>query len=135
MKSIPKIMKFMTTAPHTINPKLTLAQAEKMMNEYNIRHLPVLEGGKLIGILSDRDLKMVMAFKDVDPEKVTVEEACTFDPITVSPDAPLDEVVARMAEKRIGSVLVVDNNKLVGIYTWVDALKSFHEILNQRFHH
>lgn len=93
-----------------------------------------MQGGKLIGIVSDRDLKMVMAFKDVDPNKVTVEEACTFDPITVSPEAPLDEVVSLMAEKRIGSVLVVDNHKLVGIYTWVDALKAMHEILHQRFH-
>lgn len=134
MKAMPKIMKFMTTSPHTINASLTLAQAEKMMQEHHIRHLPVLHGGKLIGILSDRDLKMVMAFKDVDPKKVTVEEACTFDPITVSPEAPLDEVVSLMAEKRIGSVLVVDNNKLVGIYTWVDALKSMYEILHQRFH-
>lgn len=134
MKAIPKIMKFMTTSPHTVNASLSLAQAEKMMQEHRIRHLPVLQGGKLIGIVSDRDLKMVMAFKDVDPNKVTVEEACTFNPITVSPEAPLDEVVSLMAEKRIGSVLVVDNHKLVGIYTWVDALKAMHEILHQRFH-
>jgi len=134
MKAIPKIMKFMTTSPHTVNASLSLAQAEKMMQEHRIRHLPVLQGGKLIGIVSDRDLKMVMAFKDVDPNKVTVEEACTFDPITVSPEAPLDEVVSLMAEKRIGSVLVVDNHKLVGIYTWVDGLKAMHEILHQRFH-
>jgi acetoin utilization protein AcuB len=135
MKSMPKVMKFMTTNPVTINAQLTLAQAEKVMHERRIRHLPVLEGGKLIGVLSDRDLKMVLGFKDVDPNKVTVEEACTFDPITVSPQANLDEVVGMMAEKRIGSVLVVDNGKLVGIYTWVDALRTMHEILNQRFHH
>ncbi len=135
MKTMPKIMKFMTSHPHTINSHLSLAQAEKMMSEYHIRHLPVLEGGKLIGLVSDRDLKMVMSFKDVDPVKVTVEEACTFDPITVSPESDLDEVVKLMAEKRIGSVLVADNNKLVGIYTWVDALNSMSEILNQRFHH
>lgn len=135
MKAIPKIMKYMTSDPLTINAQLTLAQAEKMMQEHKIRHLPVLEGGKLMGVVSDRDLKMVMAFKDVDPDRVTVEEACTFDPITVAPDANLDEVVATMANKRIGSVLVVDNHKLVGIYTWVDGLQALHEILNQRFHH
>lgn len=134
MKTMPTISKYMTTQPHTINSQLTLAQAEKVMNEYRIRHLPVLEGGKLIGVLSDRDIKMVSSFKDVDPTRVTVEEACTFDPITVSPNAPLDEVVSLMAEKRIGSVLVVDNHKLVGIYTWVDALRAFYEILHQRFH-
>lgn len=135
MKTMPKIMKFMTPDPVTVNSQLTLSQADKMMREHNIRHLPVLEGGRLIGVVSDRDLKMVMSFKDVNPEVVTVEEACTFDPIKVSPEAPLDEVVVMMAEKRIGSVLVVDNSKLVGIYTWVDGLKSMGEILNQRFHH
>ncbi|MCS6838514.1 MAG: CBS domain-containing protein [Bdellovibrionaceae bacterium] len=134
MKAMPKIMKFMTPNPHTVNAHLTLAQAEKMMLEHRIRHLPVLDGGRLIGVLSDRDIKMVSSFKDVDPNKVTVEDACTFDPITVSPEAPLDEVVLMMSEKRIGSVLVVDNHKLVGIYTWVDALRAMHEILNQRFH-
>jgi acetoin utilization protein AcuB len=134
MKAMPKIMKFMTTDPVTVNSQLTLAQAEKMMRENNFRHLPVLEGGKLLGVVSDRDLKMVMGFKDVDPNKVTVEEACTFDPITVKPDANLDEVVIMMAEKRIGSVLVMDNSRLVGIYTWVDGLRAMHEVLNQRFH-
>ena len=134
MKAMPKIMKFMTTDPHTVNSQLTLSQADKMMREHGIRHLPVLEGGRLMGIVSDRDLKMVMSFKDVNPEVVTVEEACSFDPITVSPETSLDAVVGMMAEKRIGSVLVVDNQKLVGIYTWVDALQSMHEILNQRFH-
>jgi len=133
MKAMPKIMKFMTHDPITVNAQLTLAQAEKMLREHNIRHLPVLEGGKLIGVVSDRDLKMILGFKDVDANRVTVEEACTFDPITVSPESNLDDVVSLMAEKKIGSVLVTDNNKLVGIYTWVDALRAMQEILNQRF--
>lgn len=125
----------MTTTPITINGELPLQQAIDTMNSNGIRHLPVLKNGKIIGILSDRDVKMVLGFKDIDPQKVTVEEACTFDPLSVSPEAPLDEVVTLMAEKKIGSVLIVDNHKLVGIFTWIDALQALAEILNQRFHH
>ncbi len=135
MKSVPTIEKFMTTAPHTIGSDQSLAKAEKMMSEYQIRHLPVLEAGKLVGILSDRDVKMVESFKDVNPETVAISEACNEDVYMVSPKAPLNEVCAEMAMHKYGSVLVVDNHKLVGIFTWVDALKAFNELLDTRLKH
>lgn len=134
MKAMPVISKFMTTSPHTINSDLTLDKAEHMMREFSIRHLPVLHDGKLVGILSDRDVKLVESFKDVDPRTVKVEEAYTPDPFIVSPHAPIDEVCRQMAEKKIGSVLVVDNHKFVGIFTWVDGLNALGDLLNQRFH-
>lgn len=135
MKSIPTIEKYMTTAPHTIGSDQTLAKAERLMSEFRIRHLPVLEGGKLVGILSDRDLKMVESFKDVDAEKVKISEAFCEDIYMVSPKAPLNEVCAEMSLHKYGSVLVVDNHKLVGIFTWVDALRAFDELLQTRLSH
>lgn len=134
MKSMPTIQKYMTMAPHTIGAEQSLAKAEKFMREYGIRHLPVLQGGRLVGILSDRDVKLVETFRDVDPEKVTVEDAYTPDPYITRPDAPLDEVSTAMMERKYGCVLVADNKKLVGIFTWIDALRAMSEILNQRFH-
>lgn len=133
-KAMPSISKYMTTQPHTVNSEVSLAKAEEIMREHRIRHLPVLNAGKLVGILSDRDVKMVQTFKDVDPTKVKVEEACSSDPQTASPEARLDEVCIEMANHKYGCVLVVDNKKLVGIFTWIDALKAMQEILNQRFH-
>jgi acetoin utilization protein AcuB len=135
MKSIPTISKYMTTVPHTIGAEQTLEKAEKMMSEYRIRHLPVLSGGKLVGVLSDRDLKIVESFKDVDPSKVRVDEAYTPQPYVASPEANLSEVCAEMVLHKYGSVLVVDNNKLVGIFTWVDALRAFDELLSTRLKH
>jgi acetoin utilization protein AcuB len=125
----------MTSLPHTIGAEQTLAKAEKMMSEYRIRHLPVLQGGKLVGILSDRDVKLVESFKDVDAEKTKVDEAYTPDPYITSPGANLEEVCAQMATHRYSCVLVCDNNKLVGIFTWVDALKALDNLLTTRLKH
>ena len=135
MKAVPTIQKYMTMVPHTIGAEQSLAKAEKIMSDYRIRHLPVLSGGKLVGILSDRDVRLVESFKDVDPDKVTVEEALTPDPYITAPSASLSAVCAEMAAHKYGCVLVVDNNKLVGIFTWVDALKAFDELLETRLKH
>lgn len=132
MKSMPAIEKYMTTSPHSIGAEQPLIKAEKMMREFKIRHLPVLEGGKLIGIISDRDVKFIESFKDVNPETMTVSEACSEEPYIVSPKAPLNEVCSEMAQHKYGSVLVVDNNKLVGIFTWIDALLALNSLLETR---
>ncbi|NCN95286.1 MAG: CBS domain-containing protein [Bdellovibrionales bacterium] len=132
MKAIPNISKYMTELPHTIGSEQTLSKASTMMREYNVRHLPVLHGGKLMGILSDRDIKLVETFKDVDPEKVLVEEAYSPDPYVASPTSLLSEVCEQMASKKYGCALVVDNHKLVGIFTWIDALKALSSLLESR---
>jgi acetoin utilization protein AcuB len=134
MKSVPNIKKYMTMNPKTIGFDQTLKKAEKIMNEEKIRHLPVLNGGKLVGILSHRDIKIVTSFKDVDPAQITVEEAYTPDPYFTNPEAKLNEVVEMMASHKYGCVLVTDSNKLVGIFTWVDALNAMKELLDKRFH-
>ena len=132
MKAIPNVSKYMTTLPHTIGVEQTLSKAVSMMSELRVRHLPVLSGGNLIGILTDRDVKLVESFKDVDPEKVTVDEAYTPEPYIISPTSSLADVCAEMASKKYGCALVCDNKKLVGIFTWVDALNAFNELLETR---
>lgn len=135
MKSIPTIQKYMTVLPHTIGADQSLAKAEKMMTELHVRHLPVLDGGKLVGILTDRDVRLVESFKDVDPEKVTVDEAYSPEPYITEPGAPLNKVCAEMANHKFGCALVVDNHKLVGIFTWVDALKALDHLMETRLKH
>jgi acetoin utilization protein AcuB len=83
-------------------------------------------------MISDRDLALIETLRDVDATKVTVEEAMTQAPYTVSPDASLDEVVATMAEHRYGSAIVMDNGKVVGVFTTVDALMALSELLQTR---
>lgn len=131
-KPIPTIQKYMTTTPHSIGVEQPLSRAHTMMREHGIRHLPVLHGGKLMGILTDRDLRLVESLAGVDPTKVTVEDAMSTFVYAVSPETPLDEVVGTMGEAKYGSAVVMQNDKVVGIFTTVDACRAFAELLQTR---
>lgn len=128
-RSIPKISVYMTTEPHTIGADQTMAHAHAVMREHRIRHLPVLSAQHLVGIVSVGDLHMVETLSEVDPTKVRVDEAMTQDVYTVSPDAPLDEVVHQMAMHKYGSAVVIDNGHVVGVFTTVDACRAFADML------
>ncbi len=125
----PTIRKFMTASPHTIGQEQTLVVAHRMMQENHVRHLPVLEGGKLVGVLSQRDLHLIETLRDVDPKTATVEEAMTMDVYVTSPSTPLDEAVRVMAEHKYGSAIVVDRGKIAGIFTTIDALEALAGLL------
>jgi acetoin utilization protein AcuB len=132
MKPIPTISKFMTTSPHSIDAGQTLARAEAVMREHHIRHLPVLRGGKLAGVVTDRDMHLVESLKDVDPRLVKVEDAMSDSVYAVAPEAPLDEVVGEMGGRKYGSVVVMQNEKVVGIFTTVDVCRAFADLLHSR---
>jgi len=119
----------MTSSPITIGRSQSLADAARRMHEHHIRHLPVLEGGYLFGILSERDIDLVEALPDVDPDKVTVEEAMTQDPYTVAPGTPVREVVGAMAQHKYGTAVVMEEGRVVGIFTTVDAMRLLAAVL------
>ena len=110
-----------------------LYQALEMMGEKGIRHLPIVEDGKLLGILSDRDLQKHMSatFGSADEKSgdrllmlKTAEELMTKAPITVRPDTALKEVVHILVERKFGAVPVVDEAGMaVGIITSIDLLR------------
>jgi len=125
----PTIARFMTRAPHTIGQEQTLAAAHRMMRAHSIRHLPVLDGGKLVGILSQRDLHFIETLKDVDPEQVSVREAMSQDVFAVEPQASLESVAADMAKRKYGCAVVIDNTHVAGVFTTVDALEALHALL------
>jgi len=131
-KPIPPISKYMTTTPVTVTGDTTLAEAAEIMQKRSIRHLPVVDEQKLLGVLSDRDVKFVETFSDVNPTKITVEETMTGNPYSVTPDTPLDEVALTMAEQRYGSAMVVQNGHVVGIFTTVDACRCLAELFETR---
>lgn len=121
-KPIPPISKYMTPAPFTIGKDDTLAKALETMREHHIRHLPVVHEGKLVGLLSDRDLKLLRTLRGVDPNSQHVEDAMTPGVYAVQGVTPLDKVASEMAEHKYGSAVVMDGEKIAGIFTTVDAL-------------
>lgn len=123
-KIIPRIGQFMTPLPHTIEFDQPLARAHELMRQHHIRHLPVMQNGKLLGLVSIRDLHLIETLRDVDPDEVPVEDAMAEEPYTVSPDEPLDAVAAIMADHKLGSAVVVEGGRVQGIFTTVDALRA-----------
>ncbi len=126
---IPQIRKFMTTTPFTIESEQTMAQAHMLMENEQIRHLPVLSGGKLVGVITQSDLHLVQALSAVDPNQVPVEAVMTRDVYVVAPDTPVDEVVNEMARHKYGSTIVVDHHAVVGVFTIVDVCRAFADVL------
>jgi acetoin utilization protein AcuB len=133
-KAIPEIKKFMTYNPKTIEPSKTISEAQSVMKTENIRHLPVVDEGKIVGIISDRDVKLLLGLVLSTPQSIKVRDILHSTVFSVHPDAPIDQVVDEMASKHYGCALVEDNGKLVGIFTTIDALKAVSDICHQRYH-
>src|SRR3569832_507271 len=75
VRQFPAVRQYMTLAPHTIGCDRTIAEAHELMRTHNIRHLPVLDSGRVVGVVSERDLTLVSSLPGVDAGKVAVEEA------------------------------------------------------------
>lgn len=126
------IADYMTASPHSIGYDQPLMQAHQVMREHHIRHLPVLNGGHLVGILSDRDLAFIENLKDVDAAKVRVDDAMTPTPYSVKKSARLGQVAREMAEHRYGSAVVMESDHVVGVFTTVDALRALADACDEK---
>jgi acetoin utilization protein AcuB len=132
MKHMPQVQKFMTPMPHTVGIDIPLKTAMGLMREYNVRHLPVQDAGHLVGILTDRDIKLASSFQDAANFKVV--EVMSPEPYTVAPEVPLDRVVIEMAAHKYGCAIVKQpNGKIVGIFTAVDGLRVLGELLKTNY--
>lgn len=119
----------MTPVPLTIDPSLSLHDAADRMFSHTIRHLPVVDEGHLVGLLSERDITLIDSLPGVERSTVKVGEAMKTQVYTEAPDATIEAVVATMAEKRLGSVVVVEAGNVVGIFTAVDAMRLLSDVL------
>lgn len=126
----------MTTNVITIPSNTSLAEARRVMEAHHVRRIPVVDRGMLVGIVTRDQLdrigpSQISSFNIHDLtrllNKVTVKDVMTKNPITVSPDATVEEGVTLAQEKKIGALLVVDEGRLVGIATTNDF---FYKILN-----
>jgi CBS domain-containing protein len=112
----------MTPQPHTIGREQTLEVAHRMMRDNGVRHLPVLERGELVGVLTQRDLYFLETINGVKLEEDVVSDAMSADSYVVAPGDPLPKVAATMANRRLGCAVVVERGRVIGIFTAMDAL-------------
>lgn len=131
----------MTANPVCVIPDTPIPEALELMKKRKIRRLPVTEGQKLVGIVTQLDLMRVSPSPATSLSifeihylisRMTVKEAMTKDPATISPDATIEEAALLMRERGIGGLPVVENGKVVGIITETDIFDSFIELLGIR---
>lgn len=99
------------------------------MQRDHIRHLPVLEGGVVIGMISQRDLGLLGAQAPGKLADVSVAEAMSSDPYIVAPSAPLRAVVATMANRRIGAAIIAEGGAVQGVFTTTDVVTILRQLL------
>src|SRR5919202_2083767 len=129
-----RVADWMTPDPVTIAPGATAGEALALMRQRRIRHLPVVDGGRLVGMLSDRDLRsalpsaVVLGELEDDPAASrSVVEIMTADPLTIPPSQPVEEAARLLTERRVGAVPVVEGARLLGILSADDLLRAFVE--------
>lgn len=129
MTDEPLIEDFMTLQPQAIEAHESIDTAKAMMTRFGIRHLPVTSDGVVVGMLSERDINLALGIETEGVGELPVADVCSERPYTVHPETPLREVVAVMARKHFGSAIVMENAKLVGIFTTVDACRALSELI------
>jgi acetoin utilization protein AcuB len=123
------IAEFMTKSPVLVERTATMASALRTMDQHGFRHLPVMAGGKLVGVVSERELKIVENMRGIDSAMCVVGDFIVGPPYSVSPTATLREVAREMAAHKYGSAVVVDDGKVVGLFTTTDALRALDSVL------
>jgi acetoin utilization protein AcuB len=131
VKRNPQVIAFMTPFPYSIDVDAPLAEAHALMRRHHFWHLPVTANGAIAGILTDRDIKLVLGpdFGNPDEHALRVRDAYVERPWVVPASTPVAIVARTMADNHIGSAIVTKNDKLVGIFTVTDACRALAEML------
>lgn len=127
---MPAVSRFMTREPYRIASTASLENARELMTAHGIRHLPVMESGKLLGLVSQNDLRIVQAVPGVDLENIDVSRVLTS-PTCVWGETSLDEVAEIMAKEKTDCVVVLGGHGVQGIFTSSDALRALGDILQR----
>ena len=124
----------MTPTPISVSPNTPVDEARTLMQQHRIRHLPVLDHGNLVGIVSDRDIRLALPSPATSLSvyeigylltRLTVAEIMTRGPLTIAPERPITEAVRRMLAHKVGALPVVAAGQLVGIVTRTNLLQAF----------
>ena len=110
-----KVRELMTNKPTTVEPETTLGEVATLMKQEDCGSIPVVQGGRLVGIVTDRDIVIRGIAAGVDPKTQRVSKVMSSDPVTVGPDEDIADAEKKMADRQIRRLPVVEGGKLVGI--------------------
>jgi CBS domain-containing protein len=119
--STKRVDQTMTPEPKAIAPLESVVEAAKLMRAENVGSLPVVESGRLVGMVTDRDIALRVVADAENASAITVGQIASSDPVTVKPDANLDEALGLMAKHQVRRMPVVQNDRLVGIVAQADV--------------
>lgn len=128
---MPPVSRYMTRGTVTVDADDRMIDAHELMRAHHFRHLPVIDNGRVVGVVSERDLHLLQHAASVDLYAIPVREAMSEPAFAVAPAAPLDEVVEQMHDRRCGSAIVVGATGVEGIFTTTDALRAFADVLHR----
>jgi acetoin utilization protein AcuB len=129
MFNIP-VEEYTTYNPITGTEEMSPDMLRNLMNTHGIRHLPIVRDAKVVGVISDRNLRFAQTLSEAHKIQITAADIMATDPVMVTSGAMLDEVAFVMSEKKIGSVIIIDEetSNFIGIFTLTDALNALIEI-------
>lgn len=116
------VYQWMTPLPFSIRRDETLAKAAGLFEQHGIRHLPVVDGETLVGLITERDVHLAEVFGG--RRSMKIEVVMSTDPYVVHPMTPLAEVALTMVKGREDAALVVEGGRVAGVFTSVDALRA-----------
>lgn len=118
------VSELMTREPACSRPEDFCSQAAMLMRQEDCGSIPVVEDGRLVGIVTDRDITIRCVATGHDPKTTLVSEVMSADPISVSPDASADEAAKIMADRQVRRLPVVEDGRLVGIVVTAQLARS-----------
>ncbi len=120
---------FTTPNPVTATEEQSIDELRQMMHDCGVRHLPIVRDGKVVGVVSDRDVRVAQGLGTEHRFQVRAADIMATDPVMVPASMPLDRVAFTMSDRKIGSVIVnEDDGGFLGIFTVTDALNALIEI-------
>jgi acetoin utilization protein AcuB len=127
---MPSVSRYMTREPYRVETTASLEEARALMRDHEIRHLPVMDGDKLAGVISDHDVRIAQAVPGVNLDHIECARLLT-EPVCVWGETSLDDVVELMAKRRSDCVVVLGGQGVQGVFTSIDALHALGEILER----
>ena len=122
-----QVRDLMTPGPTTCERSTTVVEAARVMASEDVGPVPIVDGGRLVGIVTDRDIVVRVVAEGQDPSSATIGDIASSDLVTVQPDMDLQEAERLMADKQVRRLLVTEGDRLVGIVAQADLARALDE--------